>query len=274
LSWWGKLVGGAFGYMLGGPLGALLGAALGHRFDKGLESLPDDVLAWESGDKERIQTVFFTTTFTVLGRVAKADGRVSRNEIRMAEQVMAQMSLSAEMRQTAIRLFNEGKSDGFPLDEVLEQFRQECHRRQNLIQMFIEIQLQAAYADGEMDAAERALLLHICERLNVSEFVFRRLEQMIRAERHYAGAGPGGEHGRQPRQPEQFTVKDAYAILNISADATDKEVKQSYRRLMSQHHPDKLVAKGLPEEMMKLAAQKTDEIRKAYERIKQVRGMR
>jgi DnaJ like chaperone protein len=160
------------------------------------------------------------------------------------------------------------------LDEVLEQFRQECHRRQNLIQMFIEIQLQAAYADGEMDAAERALLLHICERLNVSEFVFRRLEQMIRAERHYAGAGPGGGHGRQPRQPEQFTVKDAYAILNISADATDKEVKQSYRRLMSQHHPDKLVAKGLPEEMMKLAAQKTDEIRKAYERIKQVRGMR
>lgn len=274
MSWWGKLVGGAFGFMLGGPLGALLGAVLGHRFDKGLENLPDDVFGWESGDRERIQTVFFTTTFSVLGRVAKADGRVSRDEIRLAEQVMAQMSLSGEMRQTAIRLFNEGKNDDFPLDGVLEQFRLECHRRQNLIQMFVEIQLQAAFADGEMNAAEEALLLHICERLNVSEFVFRRLVQMIRAEHRYAGSGSGGERAQQPRQSEQLKVKDAYAILNVSADATDKEVKQSYRRLMSQHHPDKLVAKGLPEEMMKLATQKTDEIRKAYERIKQVRGMR
>jgi DnaJ like chaperone protein len=274
LSWWGKLVGGAFGFMLGGPLGALLGAVLGHRFDKGLDSLPDDVLGWESGDRERIQTAFFTTTFSVLGRVAKADGRVSRSEIRLAEQVMDQMSLSGEMRQTAIRLFHEGKHDDFPLDEVLEQFRRECHRRQNLIQMFVEIQLQAAFADGEMNAAEEALLLHICERLNISEFVFRRLVQMIRAEHRYAGTGPGGERARQPRSPERLAVKDAYAILNVSAEATDKEVKQSYRRLMSQHHPDKLVAKGLPEEMMKLAARKTDEIRKAYERIKEVRGMR
>ena len=274
LSWWGKLVGGAFGFMLGGPLGALLGAALGHRFDKGLEDLPDDALAWEAGDRERVQTAFFTATFSVMGRVAKADGQVSQYEIRLAEQVMTQMSLSTEMRQTAIHLFNEGKADGFPLDEVLEQFRRECHRRQNLIQMFVEIQLQAAYADGQMDAAEEALLLHICDRLNVSEFIYRRLEQMIRAERHYAGAGPETGRGRQPRQPQQLTAKDAYAILNVSERATDKEVKQSYRRLMSQHHPDKLVAKGLPEEMMKLAAQKTDEIRKAYERIKQVRGMR
>jgi DnaJ like chaperone protein len=274
LSWWGKLVGGAFGFMLGGPLGALLGAALGHRFDKGLEGLPDDALAWEAGDRERIQTAFFTATFTVMGRVAKADGRVSQNEIRLAEQVMAQMSLSGEMRQTAIRLFNEGKHEGFPLDEVLEQFRRECQRRQNLIQMFVEIQLQAAYADGDMGAAEEALLRHICQRLNVSEFVFRRLEQMIRAERHYTGAGPGRGGRRQPQAPDQLAIKDAYAILDLSADATDKEVKQSYRRLMNQHHPDKLVAKGLPEEMMKMAAQKTDEIRKAYDRIKQVRGMR
>jgi DnaJ like chaperone protein len=162
------------------------------------------------------------------------------------------------------------------LDEVLEQFRRECHRRQNLIQMFVEIQLQAAYADGEMNSAEEALLLHICDRLNVSEFVYRRLEQMIRAERHYAGAGPraGAGRGGQRSQPAGLAVKDAYAMLNVSADATDKEVKQSYRRLMSQHHPDKLVAKGLPEEMMKLATRKTDEIRKAYERIKEVRGMR
>jgi DnaJ like chaperone protein len=275
LSWWGKLVGGAFGFMLGGPLGAVLGAALGHKFDKGLEGLPDDAGEWGGAERERVQTAFFTATFSVMGRVSKADGRITPQEIRVAEAVMSQMSLSPEMRQTAVRLFNEGKADDFPLDEVLEQFRRECLRRQTLIQMFMEILLQAAYADGDLHAAEESLLLHICERLNISEFTFRRLEQMIRAERRYAGAGAGAGQGRQrTAQPARINLADAYAMLNVSADADDKAVKRAYRRLMSQHHPDKLVSKGLPEQMMKLAAQKTDEIRKSYERIKEARGMR
>ncbi|MBW9264732.1 MAG: co-chaperone DjlA [Candidatus Thiodiazotropha sp. (ex. Lucinisca nassula)] len=270
MSWWGKLVGGAFGFMLGGPLGAVLGAALGHRFDKGLQGLPDEQISWGPGDQERVQTAFFTATFSVMGHLAKADGRVSPDEIKLAEALMAQMSLSSEMRKTAIRLFNEGKAEGFPLDEVVEQFRLECHRRQTLIQMFLEIQIQAAYADNRMDRAEEALLLHICSLLNVSEFTFRRLERMIRAQSHYAGTGRGD---RAPSRTQGLSVKDAYDILNITPEATDKEVKRAYRRLISQHHPDKLVSKGLPEEMMKMAAQKTDEIKKAYERVKQARGM-
>ncbi|MEW7997998.1 MAG: co-chaperone DjlA [Candidatus Thiodiazotropha endolucinida] len=270
MSWWGKLVGGAFGFMLGGPLGAVLGAALGHRFDKGLQGLPDEQISWGPGDQERVQTAFFTATFSVMGHLAKADGRVSPDEIKLAESLMAQMSLSSEMRKTAIRLFNEGKAEGFPLDEVVEQFRLECHRRQTLIQMFLEIQIQSAYADSRMDRAEEALLLHICSLLNVSEFTFRRLERMIRAQSHYAGTGRGD---RAPSRTQGLSVKDAYDILNITPEATDKEVKRAYRRLISQHHPDKLVSKGLPEEMMKMAAQKTDEIKKAYERVKQARGV-
>ncbi|MET0066788.1 MAG: co-chaperone DjlA [Candidatus Thiodiazotropha sp.] len=275
MSWWGKLVGGAFGYMLGGPLGAVLGAALGHRFDKGLKGLPDDE-GLGSGDQERVQTAFFTATFSVLGHIAKADGRVSADEIRLAEAVMAQMSLSSDMRKTAIRLFNEGKAEDFPLDQVVTQFRQECHRRQTLIQMFLEILIQGAYADGRMAQDEEALLLHICGLLNVSEFTFRQLERMIRAQTHrYSGGSrqTGGDR-RAPPRSAGVSLKDAYAILNVSESASDKEVKRAYRRLMSQHHPDKLVSKGLPEEMMKLAAQKTDEIKKAYERVKDARGMR
>jgi DnaJ like chaperone protein len=268
VSWWGKLVGGAFGYMLGGPLGAVLGAALGHRFDKGLSGLPEEREAWSPGDQARVQTAFFTTTFSVMGHLAKADGRVSPDEIRLAEAVMSQMSLSPEMRQTAVRLFNEGKSADFPLEAVIEQFRQECRRRQTLIQMFMEIQIQAAFADGSMDKREESLLLHICRLLHVSEFTFRLLVQRIRAEAHYAGTG-----GRASTQPKTLSLEDAYAILNVSASASDQEVKRAYRRLMSQHHPDKLVSKGLPEEMMKLAAKKTDEIKKAYERVKKARDM-
>ena len=264
MSWWGKLVGGAFGFMLGGPLGAILGAALGHNFDKGVRGLTEEAL--DPGEQQRVQMAFFTATFSVMGAVSKADGRVSPEEIRLAEIVMREMDLDAEMKKTAKRLFGEGKQEQFPLDDVLQQFRYECHRRVTLMQMFLEIQLQAAYADGTLDPAELSLLKHICQQLGISEFVFRQLEQRVRAERHHSQA-PGSATG-------EMSLKDAYAILNIKSNTTDTEVKKAYRRLISQHHPDKLVAKGLPEEMMKIASQKTHEIKLAYEKIKQHRNMK
>lgn len=271
MAWWGKLIGGAFGFMLGGPLAAVLGAALGHNFDKGMAGLPDD-REFEPGDKERVQMAFFTAVFSVMGAVAKADGQVSKDEIALAKVVMDEMDLSAEMRKTAIRLFNEGKSAEFPLDEVIDQFRHECVRRHNLMQMFIELQLQAAYADGVMDSAEEQLLLRICRRLGFSESAFRQMERMVHAERHFGGAGARG--GRRAAPQAGPTLEDAYDVLGVDNSTSDAEVKKAYRRLMNQHHPDKLVAKGLPEEMMKMAEQKTKEIKQAYEKVKEARGMR
>lgn len=265
MSWWGKLAGGAFGFMLGGPLGALLGAVLGHNLDRGLSGLETERL--EPGERERVQTAFFTATFSIMGHLAKVDGSVSRKEIDLAEAVMRKMDLDADMRETAMRLFNQGKRDSFPLQEVVEQFRLECHRRSTLIQMFIEIQLQAAYADGTINSAEERLLLDICWQLGIPETLFRTLEQMILAEQHFAGGGGGSRN-----EYVAPSLDDAYAILNISASASDREVKRAYRRQTSQHHPDKLVAKGLPEEMMKIATEKTHEIRQAYEQIKEARG--
>ncbi len=268
MGWWGKIVGGAFGFMLGGPLGAILGAALGHNLDRGLKSLPEGTGGWDAGDRERVQTAFFTATFSVMGHLAKVDGRVSRDEIRLAEAVMAEMELDAQLRATAVRLFNEGKANDFPLDDVLEQFRQECRGRTTLLRMFVEIQLQAAFADGRLDVAEDRLLRHVCDRIGFSAIEYQRLRRMIEAERHFAGGGAGGRPGAAPGP----SLDDAYAILGVERQATDAEIKKAYRRLISQHHPDKLVSKGLPEEMMKVAAQKTHEIKQAYERIKSERG--
>ncbi len=262
------MLGGAFGFMLGGPLGAILGAVLGHNLDRGMDGLKG-FEPMRPGDRERVQTAFFTATFSVMGHLAKADGRVSEDEIVMARKVMDQMDLNQKLRQTATRLFEEGKKVDFPLDDVLDQFRQECHRRLTLIQMFVEIQIQAAYADGVLHGEEERLLLHICRRLSIPEGLFRQLEEMIRAERYYAGGGR-----RTAPKPAGPSLDDAYAILMVSPKSSDAEVKRAYRRLLSQHHPDKLVSKGLPEEMMQIATQKTHEIRQAYEQVKQARGMR
>lgn len=266
MAWWGKALGGAFGFMMGGPLGALLGVALGHNFDKGLGSVMSDS-GFAPGQQERVQAAFFTATFSVMGHIAKADGKVTPDEIKMAQAVMSHMGLDAEVRESAKRLFNEGKSADFPLDEVLDQFKKEVHRRGTLLQMFLEIQLQAAYADGRLDEAEEKILIHICTRLGVPLEQLTRLEEMLKA-----GFGQGSY--QSSAQTHRTSIADAYAIVGVDKSASDAEVKKAYRRLMSQHHPDKLVAKGLPEQMIKDATEKTQQIKDAYEQVKASRGMR
>ena len=257
MSWWGKIIGGGFGFMMGGPLGALMGAAFGHQFDKGIDTLDLNV-----GDPERTQAAFFTATFSVMGYLAKADGQVTKDEISMARQIMAHMNLSAAQQRSAIELFNQGKDPAFPLDEVLIQFKRECHRRRNLLQMFLEILISTAYADGSIHAAEKRALQHISQVIGFSTSQLEQLLAMLGAQQHYS---------EQRTTHPGYSLQDAYTALGVSASATDAEIKQAYRRQMSQHHPDKLVSKGLPEEMIKLATEKTQEIKAAYEQIKKSR---
>jgi len=262
LSWWGKLLGGSFGYLLGGPLGALIGIVFGHNFDKGLVS--NLRRQFEPGNQERVQTAFFTTVFSVMGHLAKADGRVSESEIELARSVMQRMNLSEDMRQAAIRLFNQGKQPSFDLPRVLHQFRWECHGRRNLMRMFAEIIMHAAYADGRLDAAERNVLEQIRLQLGFSVAEFRHIEAVVYNARNFGGEGFANEAPAAGRA----SLRDAYAVLGVEPSASDASIKKAYRRMMNQHHPDKLVAKGLPEEMIKLATEKTQEIRRAYEMIR------
>jgi len=266
LSWWGKLLGGAFGYLLAGPLGALIGAVLGHNFDKGQGS--NLGAQFKPGAQERVQTAFFTALFSVMGHLAKADGRVSKDEIELARDVMRRMNLDTQMREAAIGLFNQGKQPDFPLQDVLRQFRQECHRRRNLMQMFVEILVHAAHADGNLDTAERGVLEQVRQVLGFSPRELQHIEALVRNARHFGGGGFGSDAAATPGA----SLREAYEILGVDKSASDAEVKKAYRRLMNQHHPDKLVAKGLPEEMIKLATEKTQEIKKAYDLVKAARG--
>jgi len=271
MSWWGKVAGGAFGFAVGGPIGAIIGAVIGHQLDQGLEKTAQYDALGHGGayDQERMQTVFFTTVFSVMGHLAKVDGRVSETEIQMARNFMQQMNLDEEQKKFAIDLFQQGKALDFPLDEVIEQFRVECGRNRNLKQMFIEVLLYAAYADGHVHIAERQLLGRICKHLGFSQAQFAVIEGMVQAQHAFHGRS-----GHEPAKPRADLLQEAYVALGISESASDAEVKKAYRRLMSQHHPDKLVAKGLPEEMIKLANEKTAEIKAAYETIRKARGFK
>ena len=261
MSWWGTLAGGAFGFMLAGPLGAVLGAAIGRNFDRGLRSNFDQPGGLPRGHQFRVQAAFFTATFSVMGHVSKADGKVTKDEIQIAARVMADMNLSPQQREAAKALFNEGKEDDFDLTAVLLQFRQEIGRRTTLQRMFIEILCFAAFADGVLHPEENRLLYRVCDEISFSRHEMESILASVSAEMHHRQQAGG-----------RISLNDAYSVLDVQENAGDAEVKKAYRRLTSQHHPDKLVAKGLPEEMMKIATQRTHEIRQAYERIKEHRG--
>ncbi len=269
MGWWGTLAGGALGLMVGGPIGAIIGAALGGAFSGGKRTLGgaealgfggSEPFGFDGGSarQERAQLAFFAATFGVMGSVAKADGRVSPEEIRLAQQLMDQLGLDAEQRRAARALFNEGKSENFPLDDVLDQLRRECLRGANIRRMFLEVQFQAAWADGGLHPRERRLLERVAMRLGLSAADFIELERMFGSATTARDTGP--------------SLTSAYELLGVSADAPDAEIKRAYRRLMSRHHPDKLAAKGLPEEMMRAATERTQQIKAAWETIKAARA--
>jgi DnaJ like chaperone protein len=256
MSWFGKVVGGTFGFMMGGPLGALMGVALGNYFDGGLSNVNRHGRLG-IGDTERVQSVFFTVTFSVMGYVAKSDGKVTKDEIALAEQVMDQMQLSAQQRKIAMTLFNEGKKPGFQIHEVLQQFKKEVYRRRTLVQMFLEIVSAVALSDGSLDTKEQKILEDIATDLGYSLAEFNELLGRLSGQAHFAAQSSTADK-----------LAAAYELLGITEGADPAELKKAYRRQMNQHHPDKLVAKGLPEEMIDIATKKTQDIKSAYELIK------
>jgi DnaJ like chaperone protein len=272
MRWVGTAVGGAIGLVVGGPVGAVFGAALGQGVDRGLiggRSRP----AMSGPQRARIQARFFETTFAVMGHVAKADGRVSETEIAFARSVMDRMSLTQAQRREAIDLFNLGKSADFDLTARLDALRQVSPGQGALLHLFLEVQLLTAYVDGGPTTEQRAVLESIRSGLKISAFAYRHLENLL-ALQHRLHAGATGSAGRRSSWTgaKPAPLASAYATLGVGPKSSDAEVKKAYRRLMSQHHPDKLMAQGLPDEALRMASQKTQEIRRAYETIAEARA--
>lgn len=265
MNWQGKTLGALIGILAGGPAGALAGAFIGHLFDAHMQTQPATSNVAFAGSVA-IQEAFFRATFQVMGHVAKADGRVSEDDIRAARTMMTELRLAEREVQVAIELFTAGKAQDFPLDRTLQELYAQCRKRPDLRRMFIQIQLQAALWSGSMNASTRRALSRACDALDVSAYELVQMEALLRMQR--------SSRQPHPAQPAVGRLNDAYAVLGVGHTASDAEVTKAYRRLMNQNHPDKLLAKGLPESMMKMAEEKTRQIRAAYEVVRDAREMK
>jgi DnaJ like chaperone protein len=257
------LLGGLIGYWVGGGRGFFVGMFVAWLLSR---VLPRLVLRFAVGKVREVQSQFLDSTFAVMGAVCKADGVVSTEEIRVAEHLFEQLNLNYDARQAAKLAFARGKADGFDLDAEVARFAMASRGQRVLHQMFMQVQLSAIAADGQMHPAEHAMLLRIARGLGMTEADVASLEALLRG-----GSSTGDSTGGRRRADDPSLLDDAYRVLGVPATASDAEVKRAYRKLMSENHPDKLAAKGLPESMRALAEQKTREITGAYERIENAR---
>jgi DnaJ like chaperone protein len=260
MSWIGKIVGGGMGMLMGGPLGAVIGGALGHLF---VDSQLDDAVATQSGtggrqagptvfsNQEQKQAVFFASTFAMLGKMAKADGAVSQAEIQVVERFMRdQLRLDKQARMFAVNIFNRAKDDSYPYSQYATEFTRHFHNDQNMRMVLFEMLFQVAAADGALHSAEERLLQDTVRLLGIPTHLFEQLKNRL---------APSAD--------------PAYAVLGLTPEATDAEVKKAYRAKVMEYHPDKIVSKGLPEEFLKFAEEKFKEANEGYEQIKKARGL-
>ena len=260
MSFIGKLLGALCGWLLlRHPIGIVIGALFGHLWDIG-------ALGIAPAPRQNARS-FIGPLFGLAGAIAKSDGRVSEQEIAATESLMARMQLSADQRATAIERFTAGKATDFPVHLAIADLKAWSGGRRDLAFLLLDMLLDIVYAEGPLEDAKVAIIRKLCWALGVHERELAALAAM----RGYAYAGASGAY-EQPRADARGLGRDPYAVLGLTADASDREIKNAYRRLISQHHPDKLG--DVPEELKRRAEERAREINAAYEKIRESRGIK
>jgi DnaJ like chaperone protein len=270
MAWNGTLIGALGGFLITRSIwGAVFGAIIGQIFDqsRGWAGGAGTGAGADAFTAAAVSEVFFHTTFELMGHVAKSDGRVSEAEIDAARRLMQELRLGPDDVSIAIACFRAGKSPTYDAGFRVEQLREACGLRFDLLRAFMELQLRAALAGNGISPPARSVLTRVAEQLGMSGLEFAYMESAVRARQQ------GGSRSAGP-VPAQRSLSDCYAELEVGAGMSDQEVTKAYRRQMSRHHPDKLVANGLPESMAQVAKEKTQRIQEAYEVIRAARGMR
>lgn len=233
MSVWGKVSGAAAGLFVGGPVGAVVGAVVGHIFV----------------DREADPGVTFTIAVVALaGKMARADGVVTDQEFQVFRQVFG---VPVEEQANVQRIFNLARQDIAGYEHYAGQIARLFVGNPAMLEDILDGLFEIAKADGVLHPAEAVFLERVAEIFGFAPGEFRR----IRAS-HFS--------------PE---LTDPYVILGLSYAADNDELKQTYRKLVRENHPDSLMARGVPPEFIKLATDKLAAINGAYEKIQLERGL-
>ena len=254
-----KFIGFITGYYFFGFFGALLGLFIGSFIDRARVYGTGGVNPLQNALR---QAVFLETVFISMGKLAKADGHVSQDEIAHVEQFMQKLNMTAQHREQAIKLFKQGADPAFDIYPTYQRFNSVCGHTRNLKEVLLAYLIVMALADGHFHPAEEALLTGIAGHIGYGPEAFKKMIEMVLNQSHFGGG----------QVASASALEDAYKALGVNKDSSDAEVKRAYRKLISQYHPDKLMGQGVPEDMIAMATEQAKEIQLAYDLIKKHRS--
>jgi DnaJ like chaperone protein len=258
---WGKIIGSFAGFAMGGPFGALFGAAAGHAYDRMHEDASQTQqpprgertanLGGATEESEAARQTAFSIAVVVLGaKVAKADGAVNRAEINAFKEVFR---VPPQEARTVGRVYDAAKQDAADVEPYARQMAILFQREPAVLEDVLASLFYIARADGDINSTEIAFLRRVADLFGLDARAFERVRAMF--------ARPGA-------------ATDPYGVLGLSRTASDGEVKETYRRLIREHHPDALLAKGVPKSFITVANQKMAAINAAYDQVRRGRRLR
>jgi len=257
MGWLSGLIGGGIGAMLGGPFGAIIGAAIGASMGGGTQVANRGGFGGQINQQQQRQMLFFTAAFSMVGKLAKADGRVCDDEIAAIRRISKEaMGLDSQTRQFAINILNQSKQSPQSFADYAREFGNLFAGQLDLCSFMMTFLFEVAMADGSLHPEEEKMLLQAKEAFRLPDSVFDSL--YARFVRHQ----PAGS----------VSLAKHYELLGVAETATVAEIKKAYRQKASEYHPDKIESKGLPPEFIKFANDKLAEINNAYDTVLKARA--
>ena len=247
MSIWGKLIGGAAGFAIGGPIGLLIGVAAGHLADN-VRTKKNSKGKLQSFDSNTRQQVFAVALIALSAKMAKADGKVTRDEVDAFKSVFR---VSQKDMKAVGKIFNQARQDASDYRQYAEQVAKIFTSQPEVLEQFLGALIHIAMADGNIHPKEPLFLVDVAKIFGFSKEQFEKI-----------GARHGLTNGEDP-----------YEVLGISPKSTNQEIKNTYRILVKENHPDQLIAKGVPKEVLDAANDKLARINDAYAKIEKQRDL-
>ena len=244
MSIWGKIIGGTAGFALGGPIGAILGVMIGGSIDRSKRKFSN----YKNISHQQKQNIFALSIIILSAKIAKADGIVTKDEIYAFQE---KFKIPENEISSVSKIFNEAKKSKEGYEQIAKQIGILFTDNKILLEELINNLFYIAESDGNTSVDEIEVLKKISYHFNLSENDFQRIFQSRLKNNN----------------------SDPYKVLGINREDDNTIIRKKWIQLSKEHHPDNLIAKGMPKEFIDQANEELSAINLAYDKIKKKRGI-